>query len=140
VTRSVEIKAGVVSRDEHESGERAILNAGHTVAHALERLSNYSLPHGEAVAIGLVEECRISERMKLAEPGLADSVARVLAELGLPTQSAVRVPQSELATAMRTDKKNRGGRIRMALPAEIGRMARDGDRWTFETPDPPAER
>jgi len=132
VTRSVEIKAGVVSRDEHESGERAILNAGHTVAHALERLSNYSLAHGEAVAIGLVEECRIAERVGLADKGLADTVARLMAELGLPAQSSVPSPQSQLFAAMSTDKKNRAGRIRMALPAAIGRMARDGEEWTVE--------
>ena len=130
VARSVEIKAGVVSRDEHENGERAILNAGHTVGHALERLSNYTLAHGEAVAIGLVEECRISERMGLGEKGLADTVARLLTDLGHPTQSAVPSPQSDLWAAMRTDKKNRAGKIRMALPAAIGRIARDGEGWT----------
>ena len=134
VQRSVEIKAAVVSRDEREQGERAILNAGHTVAHALEQLSNYTLPHGEAVAIGLVAECRIAERMKLAEPGLADLVAGVLTELGLPTQSAVRSTQSELFAAMSTDKKNRGGRVRMALPTGIGRMAGGGEGWTVAVP------
>jgi 3-dehydroquinate synthase len=132
VTRSVEIKAGVVSRDEFEQGERAILNAGHTVGHALERLSNYALAHGEAVAIGLVEECRLSERMKLGEKGLADAVARLLTELGLPTTHDPRLTTHDIASAMRTDKKNRGGKIRMALPAAIGRMARDGEGWTVE--------
>jgi 3-dehydroquinate synthase len=132
VTRSVEIKAGVVSRDELETGERAILNAGHTVAHALEQLSNYTLAHGEAVAIGLVEECRISEGLGSGEKGLADSVSRLLAELGLPTQSPLPTPRPQLFAAMRTDKKNRAGKIRMALPAAIGRMARDGAGWTVE--------
>ena len=132
VRRSVEIKAGIVSRDEHEQGERAVLNAGHTVGHALEQLSGYTLPHGEAVAIGLVAECRIAERLGLASSGLADKVARALTELGLPTQNAARSTQHELMAAMSTDKKNRGGQIRMALPAAVGRMARDGDRWTIE--------
>ena len=132
VQRSVEIKAGVVSRDEHETGERAILNAGHTIGHALERLSSYTLPHGEGVAIGLVAECRIAEGMKLAEPGLADRVAGLLVELGLPVAVEPRPATRDLLTAMSTDKKNRGGRIRMALPAAIGRMTATSGEWTVE--------
>lgn len=134
VRRSVVIKAGVVSRDEHEQGERAILNAGHTVGHALERLSGYTLPHGEGVAIGLVAECRIAERLGLADAGLADRVALALTELGLPTTLDARRTTHELSDAMRPDKKNRGGRIRMALPAAVGRTARDGDAWTIAVP------
>ena len=132
VRRSVEIKAAVVSRDEHEQGERAILNAGHTFGHALEQLSGYTLPHGEAVAIGLVVECRIAERLGLAEAGLADRVALALTELGLPTTHDAPRTTHDLTAAMATDKKNRGGRIRMALPAAVGRMARDGNAWTIE--------
>src|SRR5512134_2617756 len=79
VRRSVEIKAAVVSEDEREAGRRAILNAGHTVAHALEQASGYALPHGEAVAIGLATECRLAESLGLAAPGLAGEVCRVLA-------------------------------------------------------------
>ncbi|HMH57204.1 MAG TPA: 3-dehydroquinate synthase, partial [Gemmatimonadales bacterium] len=63
IRRSVEIKAEVVSGDEHELGRRAILNAGHTVAHALEQVSDYELPHGEAVALGLVVECELAEQL-----------------------------------------------------------------------------
>lgn len=137
VQRSVEIKAAVVSRDEHERGERAILNAGHTVGHALEHLSGYTLPHGEAVAIGLVSECRIAERMGLAGAGLADRVALSLTELGLPTTHEARSTKHELLTAMSSDKKNRGGRIRMALLADVGRVARDGEQWTIAV-DPEA--
>ena len=132
VRRSVEIKAGVVSRDEQEQGERAVLNVGHTIGHALEQLSGYRLPHGEAVAIGLVAECRIAERLGLAGAGLADRVALALTELGLPTTHAAGHTKHELVAAMSTDKKNRGGRIRMALPAAVGRMARDGNAWTIE--------
>ena len=66
----MEIKAEVVSGDERESGRRAILNAGHTVAHALEQASGYELPHGEAVALGLVVECELAEQLGIAPPGL----------------------------------------------------------------------
>lgn len=131
VHRSVEIKAGVVSRDEHEMGERAILNAGHTIGHALELVSGYTVRHGEAVAIGLVAECRIGERMGVTETGTADRVAALLTRLGLPTTRDPRLPTRDLLAAMSTDKKNRAGGVRMALPAAIGRMARAGDEWTL---------
>ncbi len=71
VRRSVEIKAEVVSGDEREAGRRAILNAGHTVAHALEQATGYGLPHGEAVALGLVAECALAEALGVAPPGPA---------------------------------------------------------------------
>ncbi|HET7042417.1 MAG TPA: 3-dehydroquinate synthase family protein, partial [Gemmatimonadales bacterium] len=134
VHRSLEIKAGVVARDEHESGERAILNAGHTVGHALESLSRYALRHGEAVAIGLVEECRLGETLGVTAPGTADRVGRLLVALGLPKAPDPRPAPADLLAAMRTDKKNRAGALRMALPAEVGRMARDGTAWTIPVP------
>src|SRR5574338_243702 len=86
VTRSVEIKAQVVSEDEREGGRRAILNAGHTIAHGLEQESHYQLPHGEAVGLGLIAECRIAERMGLVPDGLSDRVLKLLSALGLPTR------------------------------------------------------
>ena len=131
VHRSLAIKAAVVSRDEHETGERAALNAGHTIGHALEMLSGYALRHGEAVAIGLVEECRLGERIGVTAAGTADRVARTLTDLGLPTSPTPRPPAADLVAAMRTDKKNRNGVIRMALPAAVGAMARDGANWTL---------
>ena len=69
VRRSVEIKAEVVSGDEREAGRRAILNAGHTVAHALEQATGYDIPHGEAVALGLVAECALAEGLGVAPAG-----------------------------------------------------------------------
>jgi 3-dehydroquinate synthase len=135
VHRSVEIKAGIVGRDEHEGGERAILNAGHTVGHALELLSGYGLRHGEAVAIGLVAECRIGEQLGVTVQGTADRVATTLTALGLPIQHPTPNTRLELRSAMRTDKKNRAGAIRMAIPAAIGTMARDGEGWTVAVPE-----
>jgi 3-dehydroquinate synthase len=130
VRRSVEIKAGVVARDERESGERAILNAGHTIGHALELLSGFQLRHGEAIAIGLVEECIIGEALGVTAKGTAAKVAAALTKVGLPVTHDPRPTTRDLLAAMRTDKKNRAGEIRMALPVTIGTMARDGALWT----------
>jgi 3-dehydroquinate synthase len=134
VRRSVEIKAAVVSEDEREAGRRAILNAGHTVAHALEQASGYALAHGEAVAIGLVTECRLAESLGLAAPGVAAEVQTLLARLGLPTALPAFSP-GRLLEGMATDKKNRDSRIRFALPVSIGAMA-PGEGWTVAVLEP----
>lgn len=134
VTRSVEIKAEVVSADEREGGIRAILNAGHTIGHGLEHQSNYQLPHGEAVSLGLIAETRIAERMGLTLPGTADRVVTLLRTLGLPTRSGpIAVPA--VLEAMRHDKKNRDGEVRMALPLRLGAMHHDGGDWTVPVTD-----
>jgi 3-dehydroquinate synthase len=129
VHRSIEIKAAVVAEDERESGRRAILNAGHTIAHGLETESEYRLPHGEAVALGLVAECRIAERMGLAPAGLAERVLGLERTLGLP----IRNPGTGMARvldAMRHDKKNRNGEVRLALPTGLGQMHSVAGQWT----------
>jgi 3-dehydroquinate synthase len=129
VRRSVEIKAAVVGADEREAGQRAILNAGHTVGHALEQASHYRLPHGEAVSLGLVAECRIAERMGLAPSSTAERVAALLQALGLPVrQAGTSLPRT--LEAMRHDKKNRDGEIRLTLPRSIGAMHEGDGRWT----------
>jgi 3-dehydroquinate synthase len=134
VRRSVEIKAEVVGDDEREAGRRAILNAGHTVAHALEQVSNYQLPHGEAVALGLVLECELAEQLGLAGPGLHQRVSRLLVRLGLPDRVPPGIDRMALIGSMMGDKKNRGGQIHFALPATLGRMHRLNG-WTTAVPD-----
>jgi 3-dehydroquinate synthase len=129
VRRSVEIKSGVVSGDERESGRRSILNAGHTVAHALEQVSEYQLPHGEAVALGLIVECRLAEDLGIAAAGLSGRVASLVGRLGLPQRLPEPVDSTALLSSMAGDKKNRGGRIRVALASAVGYI-HEGDGWT----------
>ncbi len=130
VRRSVEIKAEVVAGDERESGRRAILNAGHTVAHALEQVSGYDVAHGEAVSLGLVAECELAEQLGVAPAGLRLRVAGLLIKLGLPARLPRRLERSALLATMGTDKKNRGGQIHFALPARVGAMHREHG-WTI---------
>lgn len=129
IRRSVEIKAEVVSGDERESGQRAILNAGHTVAHAVERASGYELSHGEAVALGLVVECALAEQLGIASPGLRSRVAGLLGRLRLPTRLP-RLDRSVLLENMTIDKKNRGGEVHFALPVQLGEMHQENG-WTI---------
>ncbi len=120
-------KAGVVVRDEREDGERALLNLGHTFAHALERLTSYEsarLVHGEAVAIGLCLAFRFSARLGLCPGQDAGRVANHLALAGLPTTLA-QVPggsgdADQLLDAMRQDKKVRDGALTFILARGIG--------------------
>jgi 3-dehydroquinate synthase len=131
VRRSVEIKADVVAEDEREGGRRAILNAGHTVAHALERATDFRLPHGEAVGLGLVAETALATGLGIATPEAGARVAALLERLGLPTRVREPVSEERIIAAMSSDKKNRAGTIRFALPRGVGTMGA-GPEWTTE--------
>jgi 3-dehydroquinate synthase len=117
------IKAAVVAKDEHEtSGERAVLNFGHTIGHGVEMLTEYrDFLHGEAVAIGMVAAARISRRLDLCDAATVERVTRVLGEAGLPTELPAGIKPSALAVAIQTDKKSSGGRIRFVALEAIGR-------------------
>ena len=114
-------KAGVVARDEHEQGERALLNFGHTFAHALETATGYgTLLHGEAVAIGMRLAAHLSADLGRAPRADAERLAALLAALGLPV-TPPRCDPDNLIAHMRLDKKNLGGRLRLILWRGIGR-------------------
>jgi 3-dehydroquinate synthetase len=127
VTRSCEAKASVVARDEREDGDRALLNLGHTFAHALERVTAYDaarLVHGEAVAIGLALAFRFSERLGLCARQDRYRVEDHLAEAGLPTRLQ-EVPggcgsADWLLEAMAQDKKVKDGALTFILARGIG--------------------
>jgi 3-dehydroquinate synthase len=119
VEGAVRVKAAVVAADEREDAAdgrvgRLILNYGHTLGHALERLAGYrGLRHGEAVALGMVFAARVAEAVGLARPGLAAGHVELLAALGLPVGGA-RLDPDQVLAAMATDKKHRGG-LRLVL-------------------------
>lgn len=124
VARCCRIKADVVAIDERESGERAILNFGHTLGHALENMLGYGLwLHGEAVALGMVYAARVAERCGVCATPWSDRLATLLARFGLPVDLARlardaggRTPcWEELRGAMSGDKKSRGGVPRFVL-------------------------
>jgi shikimate kinase/3-dehydroquinate synthase len=119
--RALAVKIAIVERDPFERGERAALNLGHTVGHALERATGYALRHGEAVAVGLVAESRMAERTGLAAEGLANQVEEILSRVGLPTRIA-GVPVFEVIQAMTSDKKRRAGETRFSLPIRPGEI------------------
>jgi 3-dehydroquinate synthase len=114
VERAVRVKAGVVTRDLRESGERAYLNYGHTLAHAIEQVEAYRWRHGSAVSVGLVFAAALGRRAGRLDEATADRHAALLDALGLPiTYPAAAWPR--LVEAMRVDKKARGSRLRFVV-------------------------
>lgn len=129
IRRAVIVKRDIVAQDRLEQGARALLNLGHTFAHALEQVSGYAWKHGLAVAVGLVAAARLSERKGLCPAGLAARIEAAVAALGLPTRYADFAP-ADLWDAMRHDKKWQDGAARFVLLAAIGApvIARDVTR------------
>ena len=114
--RAIVVKAGVVSRDEREGGERRILNFGHTVGHAVEVVQRYrGLLHGEAVSVGMVAALRVGQARGVTPPALTQRVERLLERLGLPVVLPQNLPAGELRTAMAHDKKVMQGRVRFVV-------------------------
>lgn len=112
-------KARVVKNDEFDRGERKLLNLGHTIGHAIEKCSGYTIPHGHAVAAGMAMIARASEKMGLAEAGTSGKIEEMLEKYGLPTDC----PQFEdkaLLHAALGDKKREGGSITLIIPEKIG--------------------
>jgi len=135
IVRSIEIKAEIVSRDEREVGLRKTLNFGHTIGHAVEVVSGYSLLHGEAVAIGMALEGRLAERIGVAKTGTADAIVEALRAAHLPTDLPQPFDKGAVMEAMKSDKKGQLGKSRFALPQQIGAMAGAESGWTVSVTD-----
>jgi 3-dehydroquinate synthase len=128
VEGSVRLKARVVESDplEREGGRRAVLNFGHTVGHALEAAGGYRLRHGEAVALGMPAEAELAAEMGLAPASLAGRIEALLESLGSRVRTHGTPPTLRaVLAAAGTDKKNRRGVLRAALPRGLGRMDRE---------------
>jgi shikimate kinase / 3-dehydroquinate synthase len=122
VKRAMAVKIKIIEADPYEKGLRATLNLGHTVGHAVELVSNFQLRHGEAIAIGIVAEVKLSERLTVASKGLSEIISKVLTTLRLPIQIPRELAREEIIRAMRVDKKKNAKVIRFALPVGIGKV------------------
>jgi 3-dehydroquinate synthase len=128
VARSCRLKADVVEKDEREkTGLRAVLNYGHTYAHAFETLTGYgTLLHGEAVAIGMLCASRLAERLGRIDHELTARQQRLLSALGLPV-AVPKFNRQKVLDTMLHDKKVQQGNLRFILPARLGLMELVGD-------------
>lgn len=119
ICRNINIKRTVVERDERESGERMVLNFGHTLGHAVEKVYNFgTYTHGEAVAIGMCLITRYSEKCGLTKQGTLAQIEKILKMYGLPTSCGAEM--SDIIKAAANDKKHAGGGITLVLLHEVG--------------------
>lgn len=122
ITRACEIKLAIVSADETEQGQRALLNMGHTFGHAIEHALGYGeWLHGEAVAAGLAMAANMAVRMDWLRAAEYRRICRLLERAGLPNKPPATLSPMQLLRSMRRDKKIRGGRLRLVLPKGIGK-------------------
>ena len=140
VGRCVELKADVVADDEREAGRRRILNFGHTVGHAIEVASHYSLRHGEAIAVGMVAEARIAEACAGSPAALSGRIADLCERAGLPVQLPDSIDAEAVVAACAHDKKNLATAVRCALPAEIGVIYAADGAYAVEVDEPTLRR
>jgi 3-dehydroquinate synthase len=127
IKRSCEIKAEIVARDEHERGDRALLNLGHTFGHAIESATNYSAwLHGEAVGAGMLLAADVSQRLGWVSAADVARVESVLGKFGLRTDVS-SLSAATLAEYMKIDKKVAAGRIRLVLLKGIGKSVVTGE-------------
>lgn len=116
IKRCVEIKSGVVARDELENGERKLLNFGHTIGHAIERFYNYEMAHGRAVSIGMAKITALSEHAGITAAGTSERLNSLLTQIGLPLDDKSVNDSLEF----RLDKKSDGSTISLAVLDKIG--------------------
>jgi len=122
IRHAMAVKIKVIEEDPFEQSFRAALNFGHTIGHAVELVSEFNILHGEAVAIGMVAETKLAERLSISSSGLSDTLVKTLSGLGLPVEIPENLPHSELIHAMKMDKKKSDGVIRFSLPVKIGEV------------------
>lgn len=135
IERSVRIKARVVAADERETGLRKVLNFGHTIGHGVEAASDYSLLHGEAIAIGMVAEAELAERAGVAVGGTRQTIEGALERVALPTRVPTSLDHTRVLALMQSDKKRRSGALEYALPACVGKMAGEPAGWAIPIPN-----
>lgn len=122
IQRNVEIKAAIVAADERETtGERALLNFGHTIGHAIERAGEYQdLLHGEAIGLGIVAACEISVRKSGLSEAERERIVATLERFELPTRLSPDFPREKILSAVRLDKKFARGEVRFVVVPKIG--------------------
>lgn len=118
ISRCVSIKADIVSRDEFDNGDRQKLNFGHTLGHAVEKATDFKIPHGQAVGIGMVLITRWAEEKGLTKKGCANRIQNLLEKLGMPYEIDVDIKSLWQITS--NDKKKRGKKLTLVLIKDIG--------------------
>jgi len=121
IAESVKLKAEVVSADEKEAGLRQVLNFGHTIGHAIERVADFEVRHGDCVSLGMVAACHVSMKHAGLSAVERDQVVELLQKFDLPTQLPRQIPRRQILETIRRDKKFERGEIRFVVASRLGR-------------------
>jgi 3-dehydroquinate synthase len=128
IRRSCEIKSEIVSRDERESGLRATLNYGHTIGHAIETITGYKkYLHGEAVAIGMYMEAKLSYQLGLIKQKEVSRIKALIDSCELPSEMPGEIEINDLMEKMQLDKKTVAGKMHFVLPEKVGSVGIHGE-------------
>jgi 3-dehydroquinate synthase len=122
IKRNIQIKSKIVAKDERDqTGERALLNFGHTVGHAIERAGDFKqFLHGEALSLGIVAACAISTKKVGLPPDQRDAIVDLLEKFKLPTKLPKNFPRQKIVEAIKFDKKFEAGKVRFIVTPRIG--------------------
>jgi 3-dehydroquinate synthase len=122
IKRNIQVKSKIVAKDERDrTGERALLNFGHTIGHAIERAGDYrQFLHGEALSLGIIVACGISMKRAGLPPAQRDAIVDLLGRFRLPTRLPKNLPREKIFDAVKFDKKFEGGEIRFVVTPRIG--------------------
>jgi len=121
LAQAILVKARVVQADPYEQDLRAILNLGHTIGHALETLSNYTIRHGEAVSIGMAAEALLAQQLGVTSPEVVSRIHKVLRKWSLPLYHPL-LENETLLEMIQHDKKHKRGKLQWPLPNQIGKV------------------
>lgn len=135
IQRNCEIKRDIVIQDETEKGLRQLLNLGHTFAHALEKMTGYSISHGQAVAWGLLFEAKLAVQLNIADQSLADRIKNLLSKFDLLQNAELIVDKKAMLQAFKLDKKNKNDKIHFVFLSDIEKPYTKNDTYSFVVDD-----
>jgi len=135
IIRALCVKAAVVTLDEKEKNTRMILNFGHTIGHALEHLTQYKMLHGQAVALGILVEAKISEILGILSRKNFEIICRIFYKLGISNKKLKNFNIDKIIRATKLDKKNRTGKIRYVLLKNIGDVYKKDEQYVHSVSD-----
>ncbi|MFA6474674.1 MAG: 3-dehydroquinate synthase [Patescibacteria group bacterium] len=135
ISRSVKIKSAIVMRDEHESNERRVINFGHTIGHALEKMSKYTLPHGYAVGYGIIAECSIAQALGILSEKENLAIQKILQKFGITKQIFSKYSAREIISVTHSDKKVQAGLVYYILLKKIGQVYKVNGQYAHPVSD-----
>lgn len=135
IKRAIELKTGVIFRDEHDQNERCVVNFGHTIGHVIEKLSSYKIQHGIAVALGILVESKISQLLGILEVRDYEIISKTICDLGIDEKMLQKFKTADILESTKGDKKNKSGQVLYVLLKKIGAVKKNGKKFAHPVDD-----